>query len=79
MQACYGVSGLEGKAMRKVKMHFQQVPVAVVKKLLEKEQIEAGKKKEIVGGKVVVERPRVKAEPYSVRIKAEPYSAHQHF
>ena len=51
--------------MRKVKTHFQQVPIAVVEKLLEKEHIAAGKKKEIVGGKVIVERP-IKAEPYSV-------------
>ena len=64
--------------MRKVKTHFQQVPIAVVEKLLEKEQIEAAKKKKIVGGKVVVERP-VKAEPYSVHIEAERYSAHQPF
>jgi len=55
--------------MRKVKTHFQQVPIAVVEKLLEKEHIAAGKKKEIVGGKVVVERP-VKAEPYSVHTNA---------
>jgi hypothetical protein len=67
------------KAMRKIKTHFQQVPVAVVEKLLEKEQIEACKKKEGVGGKVVVERPPVKAEPYSVQISAEPYSAHPLF
>ena len=62
--------------MRKVKTHFQQVPIAVVEKLLEKERIEAGKKKESVGGKVAVERQSVKAEPYSVHI-AEPYSGHQ--
>jgi len=67
------------KVMRKVKTHFQQVPIAVVEKLLEKERIEASKKKESVGGKVVVERPSVKAEPYSVHIKAELYSAHQPF
>jgi hypothetical protein len=62
--------------MRKVRTHFEQVPVAVVEKLLEKEQVEAGKKKEGVGGKVVVERPPVKTEPYSVYVKAEPYSVH---
>jgi hypothetical protein len=66
------------KAMRKAKTHFQQVPIAVVEKVLEKERIEAGKKKESVGGKVVVERP-VKADPYSVPINAERYSAHQPF
>ena len=72
--------------MRKVKTHFQQVPIAVVEKLLEKERIEASKKKESVGGKVVVERPSVKAEPYSVHIAepcrvhiAELYCAHQPF
>jgi hypothetical protein len=79
MRACYGGSGLEGKVMRKMKTHFQQVPIAVVEKLLEKERIEAGKKKESVGGKVVVEKPSVKAEPYSVCIKAERYSAYQLF
>jgi hypothetical protein len=67
------------KVMRKVKTHFQQVPIAVVEKLLEKQEIEANKKKESVGGKVVVERPSVKAEPYSVHINAELYSAHQPF
>ena len=66
------------KVMRKVKTHFQQVPIAVVEKLLEKEHIAAGKKKEIVGGKVVVERP-VKAEPYSVHTNADCSSAHQPF
>jgi hypothetical protein len=79
MRACYVGCGLEGKVMRKTKTHFQQVPVAVVEKLLEKERVEAGKKQENVGGKVVVERPSVKAEPYSVHINAELYSAHQPF
>jgi hypothetical protein len=78
MQACYVGSGLEGKVMRKVKTHFEQVPIAVVEKLLEKEQIEAGKNKDSGRRNVVVERP-VKAEPYSVHIGTELYSKQQLF
>jgi hypothetical protein len=79
MQACYRGSGLEGKTMRKVKTHFQQVPIAVVEKLFEKEKIEAGKNKESAAGNVIIERPPVKAEPYSVHIKTELYSKQQLF
>lgn len=61
--------------MRKAKTHFEQVPIAVVEKLLEKAEVETDKRKESVGGKMVVKRVPVKTEPYSIDI-AEVYSVH---
>jgi hypothetical protein len=54
--------------MRKAKTHFQQIPVAVVEKLVERqEEIEQGKKKKIAPADVIVERPVLKTEPYMLR------------
>jgi hypothetical protein len=50
--------------MRKVKTHFEQVPVEIVKKIAEKEQ--ASDQKEIAGPNVIVETPATKTEPYSI-------------
>jgi hypothetical protein len=56
-----------GKLMRKAKTHFQQIPVAVVEKLMEREEIEHGKKKKIAPANVIVERPVPKTQPYMLR------------
>lgn len=55
------------KIVRKTKTHFEQVPVAVVEKLLEQDAIDMMKKKPIADPKIAIERPTVKTEPYSVR------------
>jgi len=52
--------------MRKAKTHFQQIPVAVVEKLVERQETEEDKKKKIAPAKIV-ERPVLKTEPYMLR------------
>jgi hypothetical protein len=59
------------QAMHKTKIHFQQVPLEVVAKILERKELhrkakEAGKRKDHATGSVLVERPDSKTEPYSV-------------
>ena len=49
--------------MRKVKTHFEQIPIEIVKKIAEQEESE---EKEIKSANVVVETPATKTEPYSV-------------
>ena len=53
--------------MRKAKTHFQQIPVAVVEKLMERQEIEEGKKKKIAPANVIAEKHGLKIEPYMVR------------
>jgi len=53
--------------MRKAKTHFQQIPAAVVEKLMEREEIEHGKKKKIAPANVIVERRVPKTQPYMLR------------
>ena len=48
--------------MRKRKTHFQQVPVELVKKILERQDV----KIEVTTPTVEVETPATKTEPYSV-------------
>ena len=48
--------------MEKAKTHFEQIPVAVVKKIAEVTE----KKEESGNSNVVVETPSAKTEPYSV-------------
>lgn len=56
--------------MRKVKTHFEQVPVAVVKKIAveeqEAEREQESDEKETRSPNLVVETPATKTEPYSV-------------
>ena len=52
--------------MRKVKTHFEQVPVEVVKKIAEEEQ--EPDEKESTSPNVVVETPAMKTDPYSVGV-----------
>jgi hypothetical protein len=54
--------GEEANLMRKRKTHFQQVPVELVKKILERQDV----KIEVTTPSVVVENPATKTEPYSV-------------
>lgn len=49
--------------MRKVKTHFEQIPIEIVKKIAEEEESD---EKEIKSPNVVVETPATKTEPYSV-------------
>jgi len=49
--------------MRKIKTHFEQVPIEMVKKIAEEEETD---EKEIKNPNVVVETPASKTEPYSV-------------
>lgn len=49
--------------MRKVKTHFEQIPVEIVKKIAEEEESD---EKEIEPPNVVVETPATKTEPYSI-------------
>ena len=56
-----------GNLMRKAKTHFQQIPVAVVEKLMEREEIEHGKKKKIAPANLIVERPVLKTQLYMLR------------
>jgi len=56
-----------GNLMRKAKTHFQQIPVAVVEKLVERQETEEGKKKKIAPANVIVERPVPKTQPYMLR------------
>jgi len=51
--------------MRKVKTHFEQVPLETVWKTADKHE-EESRQKEITIPNVVVERPNTKTEPYSV-------------
>jgi hypothetical protein len=48
--------------MEKAKTHFEQIPVAIVKKIAEVTE----EKKESGTGDVVVETPAAKTEPYSI-------------
>jgi hypothetical protein len=48
--------------MQKAKTHFEQIPVAVVKRIAEV----TGKKEESGKSRVEVEAPSAKTEPYSV-------------
>jgi hypothetical protein len=48
--------------MRKRRTHFQQVPVELVKKILERQ----GVKIEVTTPNLVVENPATKTEPYSI-------------
>jgi hypothetical protein len=58
---------MAGKTMRKSKTHFEQVPVATVQKLLEKDSTEIAKKKPVANPTLNIQRPVIKTEPYSVR------------
>lgn len=49
--------------MRKVKTHFEQIPVEMVKKITEEEEAD---EREVKSPNVVVETPATKTEPYSV-------------
>jgi hypothetical protein len=49
--------------MRKVKTHFEQIPIEIAKKIAEKEESD---EREIKSPNVVVETPATKTEPYSV-------------
>jgi hypothetical protein len=49
--------------MRKVKTHFEQIPIEIVKKIAEQEESD---QKEIKSPTVVVETPATKTEPYSI-------------
>jgi len=53
--------------MRKAKTHFQQIPVAVVEKLVKRQETEEDKKKKIAPANVIVERPVPKTQPYMLR------------
>jgi hypothetical protein len=52
--------------MRKVKTHFEQVPVEVVKKIAEQEQ--ESDQKESTSPNVVIETPAMKSDPHSVGV-----------
>jgi hypothetical protein len=57
--------------MRKVKTHFEQVPIEVVKKRIAVEQQQAEREQEsdeneTTSPNLVVETPATKTEPYSV-------------
>jgi hypothetical protein len=54
--------------MRKVKTHFEQVPVEVVKKIAEEEQKPDPDEKESTSPNVVVETPAMKTDTYSVGV-----------
>jgi len=56
-----------GNLMRKAKTHFQQIPIAVVEKLVERQETEEGKKKKIAPANLIVKRPVLKTEPYMLR------------
>ena len=49
--------------MRKVKTHFEQISIEIVKKIAEQEESD---QKEIKSPNVVVETPATKTEPYSI-------------
>jgi hypothetical protein len=49
--------------MRKVKTHFEQIPIEIVKKIAEQEESD---QKEIKNPTVVVETPATKTAPYSI-------------
>ena len=49
--------------MRKVKTHFEQIPIEIVKKIAEQEESD---EEEIKNPNVVVETPATKTEPYSI-------------
>lgn len=49
--------------MRKVKTHFEQIPIEMVKKITEEEE---SNDEEIKNANVVVETPATKTEPYSI-------------
>jgi hypothetical protein len=51
--------------VRKVKTHFEQIPVETVRKIAD-ELEEQSDQKETTFPNVVVERPNTKTEPYSV-------------
>ena len=53
-----------GCSMRRVKTHFEQVPVETVKKIADKDEEEL--EPEITIPNLVVETPATKTEPYSV-------------
>lgn len=55
------------KPMRKTKTHFQQVPLEVVEKLLQREDIQPERRKDNLRGVVIVEGRASKTEPYSAR------------
>jgi hypothetical protein len=48
--------------MEKAKTHFEQIPVAIVKKIAEVPE----KEEESGNGDVIVETPSAKTEPYSI-------------
>jgi hypothetical protein len=56
-----------GNPMRKAKTHFRQIPIAVVEKLVERQETEEGKKKKIAPANVILKRPVLKTEPYILR------------
>ncbi|HEV2696496.1 MAG TPA: hypothetical protein VGU90_00790 [Terriglobales bacterium] len=56
---------MAGKSMRKSKTHFEQIPVTMVEKLLEKVAPDMAKKP-VADPNLTIERP-AKTEPYSVR------------
>jgi len=56
-----------GNLMRKAKTHFQQIPIAVVEKLVERQETEEGKKKKIAPANVILKRPVLKTEQYMLR------------
>ena len=49
--------------MRKMKTHFEQIPVEMVKKIATEKESD---QKEITSPNVIVETPATKTEPYSV-------------
>lgn len=53
--------------MRKAKTHFRQIPIAVVEKLVERQETGEGKKKKIAPANVILKRPVLKTEPYILR------------
>jgi hypothetical protein len=53
--------------MRKAKTHFQQIPIAVVEKLVERQETGEGKKKKIAPANVILKRPVLKTEQYMLR------------
>jgi hypothetical protein len=52
--------------MRKVKTHFEQIPIEIVKKIADEQKSDDSDDKEIKGPNVVVETPATKTEPYSI-------------
>jgi hypothetical protein len=56
-----------GNLMRKAKTHFQQIPIAVVEKLVERQETGEGKKKKIAPANVILKRPVLKTEQYMLR------------